>query len=111
MAHLSVAKMARLSAPVEEWSIPVDRVSQSDIMGVYHLEGGMRTLVDLPESELEQLNVISRARKISRAELIRQAVSGYLAQNKAGLEDSFGLWKKKDVDGVAYQERLRSEWE
>jgi metal-responsive CopG/Arc/MetJ family transcriptional regulator len=73
----------------------------------------MRTLVDLPEMELERLNILSRARKVSRAELIRQAVSGFLAQNKAGLEDSFGLWsgKKKRVDGVEYQDKVRSEWE
>ena len=71
----------------------------------------MRMLVDLPETELEHLNALSRARHVSRAELIRQAVSGYLEQNRAGLEDSFGLWKKKAVDGVKYQERLRSEWE
>ncbi len=38
-------------------------------------------------------------------------MAGFLEQNKAGLEDSFGLWKKKAVDGVRYQERLRSEWE
>jgi metal-responsive CopG/Arc/MetJ family transcriptional regulator len=71
----------------------------------------MRTLVDIPEGELDDLNALSRARKLSRAELIRQAVAGFLAQNKAGLEDSFGLWKKRGVDGVAYQERLRREWE
>jgi Ribbon-helix-helix protein, copG family len=71
----------------------------------------MRMLVDLPDAELEQLNVLSKARRVSRAELIRQAVAGYLEQNKAGLEDSFGLWKKKAVDGVKYQERLRGEWE
>ena len=70
----------------------------------------MRTLVDLPEDELEELSALSRSRKVSRAELIRQAVSGFLAQNKAGMEDSFGLWKKKGVDGVEYQEKLRSEW-
>ena len=46
--------------------------------------GGMRTLVDLPEGELEQLNVLSKSRRVSRAELIRQAVAGYLEQNKAG---------------------------
>jgi hypothetical protein len=79
---------------------------------MYITRGGeMRTLVDLPEGDLEQLNVLSRARRVSRAELIRQAVAGYLEQNKAGLEDSFGLWKKKAVDGVKYQERLRGEWE
>jgi metal-responsive CopG/Arc/MetJ family transcriptional regulator len=71
----------------------------------------MRTLVDLPEEELEQLNLLSKARRVSRAELIRQAVAGYLERNKTGLEDSFGLWKKKAVDGVKYQERLRGEWE
>ncbi len=71
----------------------------------------MRTLVDLPEGELERLNVLSRSRRVSRAELIRQAVSGFLEQNKAGLEDSFGLWKQRGVDGVEYQERLRGEWE
>jgi hypothetical protein len=70
----------------------------------------MRTLVDLPERELEQLTALSRSRKTSRAELIRQAVSGYLAQNRAGIEDSFGLWKRRGVDGVKYQNRLRDEW-
>ena len=71
----------------------------------------MRTLVDLPANELEQLTTLSRARKVSRAELIRQAVTGYLAENRAGLEDSFGIWKKRGVGGVEYQEKLRREWE
>ena len=71
----------------------------------------MRTLVDIPEGELEQLTVLSRSRNVSRAELIRQAVSRFLSENKAGLENSFGLWKKRAVDGVEYQERLRGEWE
>ena len=71
----------------------------------------MRTLVDIPESELEELNILSRARRVSRAELIRQAVAGFLAQNKAGLEESAGLWKGRRVDGVEYQEQIRREWE
>ena len=71
----------------------------------------MRTLVDIPEVELEELTLLSRSRKVSRAELIRQAVAGFLAENKVGLESSFGLWKKRGVDGVKYQEKLRGEWE
>ena len=51
------------------------------------------------------------ARKVSRAELIRQAVAGFLAENRAGLEDSFGIWKKRGVDGVKYQDNLRGEWD
>jgi hypothetical protein len=78
---------------------------------MYIRGGPMRTLVDIPESELEQLTVLSRSRKVSRAELIRQAVTGFLSENKAGLENSFGLWKKRAVDGVEYQEQLRREWE
>jgi hypothetical protein len=78
---------------------------------MYIRGNSMRTLVDIPEGELEQLTVLSRSRNVSRAELIRQAVSGFLSENKAGLESSFGLWKKRAVDGVKYQEQLRREWE
>jgi metal-responsive CopG/Arc/MetJ family transcriptional regulator len=78
---------------------------------MYIMEGAMRTLVDIPEDELEELNSLSRSRKVSRAELIRQAVAGFLAENRAGLEDSFGIWSKRGVDGVKYQEKLRGEWE
>ena len=71
----------------------------------------MRTLVDIPEDELEELNLLSRSRKVSRAELIRQAVARFLAENRAGLQDSFGIWSRRGVDGVKYQEKLRGEWE
>ncbi len=71
----------------------------------------MRTLVDLPDTELEELTAMSRSRKTSRAELIRQAVAGFLAQNRAGVDESFGRWKGRSVDGVEYQRRLRDEWE
>ena len=71
----------------------------------------MRTLVDLPDGELEQLNELSRARKTSRAHLIRLAVTGFLAQNRPGFDEAFGIWKDRPEDGVAYQERLRREWE
>jgi hypothetical protein len=80
-------------------------------MYIINGEGAVRTLVDIPEDELEELNALSQARKVSRAELIRQAVAGFLAQNKAVLEDSFGLWKGRRVDGVDYQNKLRREWE
>ncbi|HXE08178.1 MAG TPA: ribbon-helix-helix protein, CopG family [Acidobacteriaceae bacterium] len=71
----------------------------------------MRTLVDLPDNDLEELNELSRSRKTSRAQLIRLAVKGFLAQNRPGFDEAFGMWKDRSEDGVAYQERLRSEWE
>ena len=71
----------------------------------------MRTLVDLPEGELRQLTELGRARRTSRTQLIRLAVSGFLAENKPGLEDSFGIWKGRNEDGVTYQRRSRDEWQ
>ena len=72
----------------------------------------MRTIIDLPDRQLEQLERISRSRKLSRAELIRQAVDRYLQEHLPGREEAFGVWKRKGPreDGVAFQRRLRKEW-
>lgn len=42
----------------------------------------MRTLVDIPDSQLEELAAISSAGQISRAEVIRRAISAYLEQHR-----------------------------
>ncbi len=71
---------------------------------------GMRTLVDIPDRQLKDLSAICEAEKVSRAEIIRQAITAYLERKKAGGVDAFGLWKDRQVDGLAYQEKMRSEW-
>lgn len=72
----------------------------------------MRTLVDLPEEDIALLNKLAKAGSVSRAELVRQAVSTYLAPHKkTSLHEFFGMWRDFPEDGLAYQERLRSEWE
>jgi metal-responsive CopG/Arc/MetJ family transcriptional regulator len=71
----------------------------------------MRTLVDIPEGDLKALDEISERRRTSRAGVIRHAIRDYLVKNRRGsLEEAFGLWRDKNVDGVEYQRRLRSEW-
>lgn len=72
----------------------------------------MRTLVDIPDDQIEELAVMCEAKKVSRAEIIRQAISVYLGTNKLATADAFGLWKAKGkpLDGVAYQEQARAEW-
>ena len=72
----------------------------------------MRTIIDLPDRQIDALERISRSRKLSRAELIRQAVDHYLQEHLPGKEEAFGLWKRAGAreDGVAYQRRLRKEW-
>lgn len=72
----------------------------------------MRTIIDLPDRQLEALGRICRRRKLSRAEVIRQAVERYLVEHAPEPEAAFGLWKRGAApeDGVAYQRRLRREW-
>jgi hypothetical protein len=81
----------------------------------------MRTLIDLPDQQLHELGAICAARQISRAEAVRQAVSAFILQNRSSREAAFGIWKDQVVflpgeteplptDGLAYQEKLRSEW-
>ncbi len=71
----------------------------------------MRTIVDLPQDSVEALKALSDQTRLSRAELVRRAVADYLNRHWTPQEDAaFGLWKHRNVDGLEYQERLRSEW-
>jgi metal-responsive CopG/Arc/MetJ family transcriptional regulator len=71
----------------------------------------MRTLVDLGDAQLQALDELAKLEKRSRAALIRQAIDDYLAKRRSKKEgDAFGLWGKRKVDGLAYQEKVRSEW-
>ena len=72
----------------------------------------MRTLVDIPESELEALNSLSKAKSTSRAELVRQAIRSYVEANRPKPKVSgFGLWKDYEIDGDEYQQKIRAEWD
>jgi len=70
----------------------------------------MRTLVDIPERQLEELNLIARSDNLSRSELVRQAIEAFIRTRKASLNEAFGAWGDRQVDGLEYQEKLRSEW-
>jgi metal-responsive CopG/Arc/MetJ family transcriptional regulator len=70
----------------------------------------MRTLVDIPESQITALANICANQRLSRAEAIRQAITLYIEQNKPARDDAFGLWGKEPRDGMTYQEQVRSEW-
>ena len=76
----------------------------------------MRTLVDIPEEDLELLNGVAKTLSISRAEFVRRAIAQSLAthrkaQIKKAREAAFGLLAGRSVDGMEYQERIRQEWE
>ena len=71
-----------------------------------------RTLVGLSDQDFQALDALSDIKRLSRAELIRQAVSQYLEKFKSEppSDAAFGLWANKKEDGLAYQQRLRGEW-
>ncbi len=71
----------------------------------------MRTIIDLPDHQLDSLAELCRQGRISRAEAIRRAVALYINKHAAADKDeAFGLWRGRKVEGLAYQRRLRREW-
>jgi metal-responsive CopG/Arc/MetJ family transcriptional regulator len=74
-------------------------------------DDGVRTIVELPQEQLEALGNICLQEKASRAEIIRRAVGNYILEKQSGKgRNAFGLWKKKRINALKYERRLRSEW-
>jgi metal-responsive CopG/Arc/MetJ family transcriptional regulator len=71
----------------------------------------MRTIVDLPASQVEALDSFCRREGISRAEAVRRAVGEHLERHRADRDRAFGLWRTRRVDSLEYQRALRSEWD
>jgi predicted transcriptional regulator len=76
----------------------------------------MRILVDIPDEDLTRLDKLPKARRLSRAQLVRTAISDYLhSQSDNLITPAFGLrvrHKKRRTapeDGLAYQRRMRNE--
>ena len=72
----------------------------------------MRTLVDIPDADIRKLSHLSAKRKVSRAALIREAITGFLARNEPerSRKKAFGIWRDLEIDSVEYQRKLRDEW-
>lgn len=72
----------------------------------------MRTIVDIPVEMIEKLDLIGSDSGISRAAVVREAVAEYLDKRASKIEDSeaFGIWSERPVNGLKFQEKIRSEW-
>jgi metal-responsive CopG/Arc/MetJ family transcriptional regulator len=53
-----------------------------------------RTIVDLPSSQLRDLDSHCRSLGISRAEAVRRAVQAFLRESPGDSSRAFGLWKE-----------------
>lgn len=70
-----------------------------------------RILVDLPDDQLSELAALVEEEQRPRAAVIREAIEAYIASHKRTLgTEVFGLWNGKKIDGLEYQQELRSEW-
>ncbi|MEQ1929547.1 MAG: ribbon-helix-helix protein, CopG family [Parvularculaceae bacterium] len=71
----------------------------------------MRTLIDIDEKLIRELDRLGAEARRSRAALIREAVAKFIEASRKGAEsEAFGLWGKSKIDGLAYQQRIRAEW-
>ena len=70
-----------------------------------------RTIIDIPGEQIAELDRLRAHQRVTRAILIREAITMFLTTHHAGLaEEAFGIWRKKPVDALAHERKLRSEW-
>ncbi|HJD67703.1 MAG TPA: ribbon-helix-helix domain-containing protein [Rickettsia endosymbiont of Bembidion lapponicum] len=77
------------------------------------METIMRTVIDIPDTQIKILDQLSKKKKISRAQIVRQALTDYIAdntKNNKSYESAFGIWKDMKLDSLEYQAKLRDEW-
>lgn len=77
----------------------------------------MRTLVDIPEDDIQWLDRKAAEEGKSRTALVREAVASFRANaqptsDKSWLDQAFGIWKDRtDIgDAVEWQRRERASW-
>ena len=70
----------------------------------------MRFLADIPDNDIQWLEALAAEQGVSRAELVRRAVTAYRADVSGdAIDNAFGIWRDRtDIgDGLKYQRRLR----
>ena len=70
----------------------------------------MKTLIEIPNKQIESLSIICNEFNISRSEAIRRGIDLFIKTNNKKHIDVFGILKDKTIDGLKYQNNLRDEW-
>ena len=72
----------------------------------------MRAIIDITDQLVESLDRVGKTYQKSRSALVREAITEFLrVKSIPQAEAAFGLWKRRNKDGVVYQNELRQEWE
>ncbi len=76
----------------------------------------IRTIISLDPEDKLWLDRKAEEENVTMTELVRQAVRRYRAEHETNnpplerlLQETAGIWPRED--GLAYQRRLRGEWE
>jgi len=69
-----------------------------------------RTIVDIPQAQMRDVDRLCHALGISRAEAVRRALADFVEQNHAATTDGFGLWKDMPSDPGQLVAQLRQRW-
>jgi len=71
----------------------------------------MKMLIDIPQNQVRVLAGLTKSLRVSRAELIRRAVAEFVQHHTTSTATPvFGLWKDRKIDALAYEDKLRGEW-
>lgn len=71
----------------------------------------MRTIIDIPNDVLGEIDSLAKREDISRAEAVRRAVAEYVEKHRSAHGDTaFGIWKPRRIDPLAYEDELRGDW-
>jgi metal-responsive CopG/Arc/MetJ family transcriptional regulator len=66
-----------------------------------------RTIIDIPDTQLGEVDRLCKLLKMSRAEAVRRALRDFVQQNDTVKSDGFGLWKEGAVDMTGLRDRLQ----
>ena len=108
------ATLALMNVRRVRWRCHVYR----DIVAVYQsllagVSTPMRTLVDIPDGDVEKLDALAAKGKRSRAAVIREAIKLHLVHtsDKGWIARGAGYWKNRDDigDAVEYQRTMRAD--
>jgi len=66
-----------------------------------------RTIIDIPDAQLHEVDGLCKLLGISRAEAVRRALRDFVKGNDDVKTDGFGLWKTAGAESTALRRELR----
>jgi metal-responsive CopG/Arc/MetJ family transcriptional regulator len=67
-----------------------------------------RTIIDIPEAQLREVDKLCKLLGISRAEAVRRALLDFVHRNEDVKTDGFGLWAQPSSEAKASSKKLPS---